>query len=67
MSLYVCVSVSSLTALVSPDVQLLGQLWYNQEGPPALSFLGLEDVSKDVVSDVNYVLPFGPQQVTHNV
>ncbi len=63
MSVY----VSSLTALVSPHVQLLGQLRYNQERPPALTFLGLEDVSKDMVPDVDYVLPLGPQQVTHNV
>lgn len=56
-----------LTALVGPHVQLLGQLGDNQERPPALTFLGLEDVSKDVVPDVDDVLPLGSQQVAHNV
>lgn len=53
-----------LTAFVSPDVQLLRQLGDHQEGPPALALLGFEDVPKDVVSDVQDILPFGPQQVT---
>jgi hypothetical protein len=48
-------------------MQLLGQLGDDEEGPPALAFLGLEDVPEDVVSDVDYVLPLGPQQVTHDV
>lgn len=56
-----------LTALIGPHVQLLGQLGYNQECPPALTLLGLEDVSEDMVPNVDYVLPFGAQQVTHNV
>lgn len=53
-----------LTAFVCPDVQLLRQLGDHQEGPPALALLGFEDVSKDMVSDVQDILPFGPQQVT---
>lgn len=53
-----------LTAFVCPDVQLLRQLGDHQKGPPALAFLGFEDVSKDMVSDVQYILPFGPEQVT---
>ena len=63
----VYVLVYRLTAFVGPHVQLLCQLRYNQERPPALAFLGLEDVSKDVVANVHYVLPLGPQQVAHNV
>ncbi len=59
--------VYTLTALVSPHVQLLGEFRYNQERPPALTLLGLEDVSKDVVPDVDDVLPLGPKQVTHNI
>lgn len=59
--------VLGLTALVGPHVQLLRQLRYDQERPPALTLLGLEDVSKDVVPDVHDVLPLGPQQVTHNI
>jgi len=61
------VSENKLTALVGPHVQLLGQLGYHQERPPALALLGLEDVSEDVVPDVDDVLPFGRQQVAHNV
>lgn len=53
-----------LTAFVCPDVQLLRQLWDHQEGPPALALLGFEYVSKDMVSDVQDILPFGTQQVT---
>ena len=67
MQVCVFLLVCSLTALVSPYVQLLGQLRYNQECPPALTFLGLEDVSKYMVPYVHYVLPLGPQQVAHNV
>lgn len=59
--------VHGLTALIGPHVQLLGQLGYDQERPPALTLLGLEDVSKDVVPNVDDVLPFGAQQVTHDV
>lgn len=62
-----CVPFVCLTAFVRPHVQLLCQLRYNQECPPALTFLGLEDVSKNMVTDVHYVLPLGPQQVAHNV
>lgn len=59
--------LSRLTALVGPHVKLLGQLRYNQECSPALTFLGFEDISKNMVPDVYYVLSLGPQQVTHNV
>lgn len=60
-------SVFALTALVGPHMQLLSQLGYHQERPPALTLLGLQDVSKDVVPDVDDVLPLGSQQVTHDV
>ena len=63
----VCVCVCGLTALVGPDVQLLGQLGDDQESPPALALLRLQDVPENVVPDVDYVLPLGPQQVTHHV
>lgn len=59
--------VRRLTALIGPHVQLLGQLGDDQERPPALTLLGLEDVSEDVVPDVDDVLPFSAQQVTHDV
>lgn len=52
-----------LTTFVRPDVQLLRQLGDHQEGPPALALLGFEDVSKDMVSDVQDIFPFGTQQV----
>lgn len=67
MAVCVYVFVYALTALVSPHMQLLGQLGYNQERPPALTLLGLEDVSKDMVPNVDYVFPLGSQQVTHNI
>lgn len=57
----VCVCVCVLTALVSPNVQLLGELRYHQEGPPALTLLGLQNVSKNVVPNVDDVLPFDAQ------
>lgn len=63
MSVY----VSSLTALVSPHMQLLGQLRYHQESPPALTLLGFENVTKNVVSNVDDVLSFSTQQVAHDV
>lgn len=59
--------VCCLTALVGPHVQFLRQLGDDKECSPALTFLGLEDVSEDVVPDVHDVLPLGPQQVTHDV
>lgn len=62
-----CVCVCALTAFVGPHVQLLRQLGYDQECPPALTFLGLEDVSEDMVTNVHDVLPLGPQQVAHDV
>lgn len=57
----------SITALVGPHVQLLGQLRDDQECPPALPLLGLEDVSEDVVANIHNVLSLGAQQVAHNV
>lgn len=62
-----CECVCVLTALVGPNVQLLGKLRYDQKGPPALTLLGLKDVSKDVVTDVDDVLSFDAQQIAHNV
>lgn len=56
-----------LTALVGPNVQLLGQLRYHQESPPALTLLGFKNVSKDVVTNVDDVLSFDAQQIAHNV
>lgn len=56
-----------LTALVGPYMKLLGQLRYNQECSPALTFLGLEDITKNMIPNVNDILPLCPQQVTHNV
>lgn len=63
----VCLYVCVLTALVSPNVQLLGKLRYHQESPPALTLLGLQNVSKNVVTNVDDVLSFDAQQITHNV
>lgn len=57
----------SLTALISPHMKLLGQLWYHQESPPALTLLGLENVTENVVSDVDDVLSFSTKQVAHDV
>lgn len=65
--MYRSARVHRLTALIGPHVQLLGQLGYNQERPPALTLLGFEDVSKDMVPNVDDVLPFSAQEVTHNV
>lgn len=67
--LCVCVSaeVSSLTALVGPHMQLLGQLRYDQECPPTLTLLGFENITKNMVSNVDNVFSLCPQQVTHNV
>lgn len=65
--IYVCVycifngSVCNLTALVCPHMQLLGQLRYDQESPPALALLWFENVTKNVVSDVEDVFSFGTQ------
>lgn len=56
-----------LTLLLLPHLQFLGELWYNEEGLPALALFGLEDVAEDVVSNVEDVLPFHVQQVAHNV
>lgn len=56
-----------LTALVSPHMQLLSQLRNHQKCSPALTFLWLEDVSKDVVTDIQNVLPLCSQQITHYV
>lgn len=63
----VCLCVCVLTALVSPNVQLLGKLRYHQESPPALPLLGFQNVSKNVVTNVNNVLSFDAQQIAHNV
>lgn len=63
----VCQYVCVLTALVSPNVQLLGKLRYDQESPPSLTLLGLQNVSKNVVPNVDDVLSFDAQQIAHNV
>lgn len=55
------------TALVGPHMQLLGQLRNHQERPPALTLLRFENVTKNVVSDVDDVLSFSTQQVTDDV
>lgn len=62
---HVCMCV--LTALVSPNMQLLGKLRYHQESPPALALLGFKNVSKNVVTNVDNVLSFDAQQITYNV
>lgn len=56
-----------LTALVGPNVQLLSQLRNHQERSPALTLLRLQDISKDVVTDVQDVLSFCSQQITNYV
>lgn len=56
-----------LTLLLLPHLQFLGELGHDEEGPPALALLGLEDVAIDVVPHVEDVLPFHVQQVAHNV
>lgn len=61
------VMLKPLTALVSPHMKLLGQLRYDQERSPALALLGLENVSKNVVSNVDDVLSFSTQQVANDV
>lgn len=48
------------TLLSSPDTQLLGQLRNHQGSPPAQLLLKIEDVPKDVVPNVQYVLPLHP-------
>lgn len=67
--LVLCVRVGEffLTALVGPDMQLLGQFRYDQESPPALTLLGFEDVTENVVSNVDDVLSFSTQQVADDV
>lgn len=56
-----------LTLLLGPDVHLPGQLRNHQASPPALLLLGLEDVPKDVVPNVQDVLPPHPEQLTHHI
>lgn len=56
-----------LTFLLLPQLQLLGEFWYDQKRFPALAFLRLEDVAKDVVSNIEDVLTFDIQQITNDV
>jgi len=56
-----------LTLLLVPHSQLLVELRYDEERLPALTLLGFEDVSKDVVADVEDVFPSDVQQVTDDV
>lgn len=48
-------------------MQLLRQLRNHQESPPALTLLRFENVTKDVVPNVDDVFSFSSKQVTHNV
>lgn len=48
-------------------MQLLGQLRYHQECPPTLTLLRFENVTKNVVSNIDDVLSFSTQQVTDDV
>ena len=41
--------------LRGPNVELIVELWYDEEGAPATQLLGLEHVPKDVVSHVQHV------------
>ena len=41
--------------LRGPNVELIVELWYDEEGAPAPQLLGLEHVPKDVVSHVQHV------------
>lgn len=61
------VSPLLLTFPLLPHLQLLGELRHDQEGLPALTLLGFEDVAEDVVPDVEDVLPFDVQQVADAV
>lgn len=48
-------------------MKLLGQLWYDQESSPALALLGFQNVTKDVVTNVDNIFAFCTQQVTYDV
>lgn len=53
--------------LIRPNVQLLHQLRHHQERTPPPHLLRLEDVAKDVVSDVQNVLALGTDQLREDV
>lgn len=56
-----------LTLLLLPQLHLLRELWYDQESLPALTLLGFENVSKDVVANIENVFTFDLQQITDDV
>lgn len=47
-----------LTLFLLPHLQLLRELGQDEEGLPALTLLGLENVAVDVVPHIEDVLPF---------
>lgn len=56
-----------LTFLFLPHLEFLSELRYNQKRLPSLTLLRLEDVAKDVVANVEDILPFDIQQFTDDV
>ncbi|TNN71337.1 hypothetical protein EYF80_018415 [Liparis tanakae] len=59
--------LSGAAAQQAAHLALLDELRYDEESLPALTLLGFEDVSKDVVPDVEDVFPSDVQQVTDDV
>lgn len=56
-----------LTFPLLPNLQLLGELRYNEEGLPALAFLWFKDVSKYVISNIEDILASDVQQISNEV
>ncbi len=57
----------TLTGFVGPHAQLLHKLRNHQESLPALTFLWLEDIAKDVIPHIEDVFPPNIQQITDNI
>jgi len=53
--------------LVSPDVELLNQFRNDQERTPSTDLLGLENVPKDVVTNVENIFSLSPNQLRENI
>lgn len=59
--------LSEKCALLSPHMQLTHQLRHYQECPPPTNLLALEDVTEDVVPNIQHILTLGSHQVSEHI
>lgn len=58
--------VKQLT-LVRPHVEFLHQFWHNEEGAPSPDFLRLQNITENVITNVQHILSFGLDELGEHI